>query len=193
MPRLYLVRHARPAAAWSEHPDPGIDTEGIRQAEEAASAIYKNIPSATIYSSPLTRCRETAKPLEGLWQKKATIIDAVSEIPSPAIEPHEKLAWLRNVSNGTWQEMVNLSPPGSPDFLTWRQSLLATLLALPADSVIFTHFVAINTAVAACLSIDQVLVFRPDHCSITIIEAVDGKLQLIEKGRESETRVLPGN
>ena len=41
MPRIYLVRHAKPAAAWGEDPDPGLDALGAMQATAAARHLAK--------------------------------------------------------------------------------------------------------------------------------------------------------
>jgi hypothetical protein len=38
--------------------------------------------------------------------------------------------------------------------------------------------------------VDQVLAFRPDHCSITVLETDGGAVRLVEKGAEAVTGVL---
>jgi hypothetical protein len=50
--------------------------------------------------------------------------------------------------------------------------------------------VAINAALACVTGAPQVLSARPDHCSITVFEVADGRLSLVEQGREAETQVL---
>jgi broad specificity phosphatase PhoE len=67
MTRLYMIRHGRPAAAWGGgDDDPGLDPEGVRQAQEAAQALM-SLPAderpISVVSSPLRRCTETARPL----------------------------------------------------------------------------------------------------------------------------------
>ena len=64
MPKLYLIRHARPAAGWGEDADPGLDATGQQQAEAAARTLAQTLDRMPIYTSPLRRCRETARPLE---------------------------------------------------------------------------------------------------------------------------------
>jgi broad specificity phosphatase PhoE len=39
MPRIYLVRHAKPAAGWGDDPDPGLDALGATQAEAVAREL----------------------------------------------------------------------------------------------------------------------------------------------------------
>ena len=75
--------------------------------------------------------------------------------------------------------------PGSPDYLAWRSTLLDSLHRPPSRLRGFTHFIAINVVVAAEHARDDVVCFRPDHASITCVEAVNGGLRLIELGRRS--------
>ena len=91
---------------------------------------------------------------------------------------------------GTWRELNDLAPAGSPDYIAWRQTLLDSLTRLPEDSVVFSHFIAINVAVAAAHSREDVVCFRPDHASITCVEAGNGGLRPVELGREADTMVL---
>ena len=91
---------------------------------------------------------------------------------------------------GTWQDLNDLAPTGSPDYLAWRQTLLDSLDRLPHDSVVFSHFIAINVAVAAALSREDVVCFWPDHASITCLEAENGSLRLVDLGRQADTTIL---
>jgi broad specificity phosphatase PhoE len=190
MPKLYLIRHARPAASWGEEADPGLDATGRQQAEAAARTLAQRLERAPIYTSPLRRCRETALPLEALWQRSAEVFEAVAELPSPRLDLPTRQQWLRRAMLGTWRELSDLAPAGSPDYLGWRQALLDSLTRLPQDSVVFSHFIAINVAVAAAHAREDVVCFQPDHASITCVEAVNGTLRLIELGREAETTIL---
>jgi broad specificity phosphatase PhoE len=190
MPKLYLIRHARPAAGWGEDPDPGLDATGQQQAEVAASALAETLDRIPIYTSPLRRCRETAHALERLWQQPAKVFEPVAELPSPPLDLATRQQWLHEAMRGTWRELNDHAPAGSPDYLAWRKALLDSLVGLPHDCVVFTHFIAINVAVAAEHARDDVVCFRPDHASITCVEAVNGGLRLIELGREADTMVL---
>jgi broad specificity phosphatase PhoE len=67
----------------------------------------------------------------------------------------------------------------------WREDALAVLGSLREDSVIFSHYVAINVAAGSALGDDRVVVFSPDNCSVTIFETENGKLHLLEKGFEA--------
>jgi len=190
MPKLYLIRHARPAAGWGEDADPGLDATGEQQAEAASQILAQTLDRLPIYTSPLRRCRETARPLERLWQQSAEVLEPVAELPSPTLDLPARQQWLRQAMQGTWRELNDLAPAGSADYIAWRQTLLDSLTRLPEDGVVFSHFIAINVAVAAAHSREDVVCFRPDHASITCVEAGNGGLRLVELGREADTMVL---
>ena len=190
MPKLYLVRHARPAATWIEEADPGLDSTGEQQAEAAARTLAQKLDRVPIYTSPLRRCRETARPLEQLWQQAAEVLAPVAELPTPPLDIRARQGWLRQVMGRTWPELNNIAPAGSPDYLAWRQTLLDALARIPQDSVVFSHFIAINVAVAAATAREDVVCFRPDHASITCVEVRHRSLQLVELGRHADTTVL---
>jgi broad specificity phosphatase PhoE len=92
--------------------------------------------------------------------------------------------------SGTWQDLADLAPSGSQDYLAWHRALLDSLARLPHDGVVFSHFIAINAAVGAALSRDDVVCFWPDYASITCIETVNGSLRLVDLGRQAETTIL---
>src|SRR5512136_2492234 len=118
-----------------------------------------------IYTRRLGRCGETARPLEPLWQLSADVFEPVAELPSPLLDLRARQAWLRQAMRGTWRELNDLAPAGSPDYLAWRRALLDSLAHLPHDCVVFTHFIAINVVVAAAYSREDVVCFRPDYAS----------------------------
>lgn len=191
MNRIYLIRHARPAAAWGggDDDDPGLDDVGRGQAE-AASATLMALPPALrpkrVVSSPLRRCRETAAPFAAAIAASVEIDDGVGEVPTPAALPHaERGPWLRRAFAGRWSDIE-----GDLDYEQWRRSAIAAVAARPGAAV-FSHFVAINAVLSGIAGQAEVIVHRPDHASITSLElGPDGKLRLLERGREAATQVL---
>jgi broad specificity phosphatase PhoE len=190
MPRIYLVRHAKPAAAWGDDPDPGLDALGATQATAVARELASITAQAPVYTSPLRRCRETALPLCELWRCTATVLPSVAEIPSPPLDREARREWLAAGMSGTWRELHERAPAGSIDYLDWRRSVVDALNALPHDCVIFTHYIAINVAAAAAQRREEVVCFRPDHASVTVLDAGASGLRLVELGRQAATRVL---
>lgn len=193
MSTLYLVRHAKPAATWGEDPDPGLDELGHEQALTTARALADRGAPLRILTSPLRRCRETALPLERLWNRPAEVFSAVAEIPAPPLGLAERHVWLQQAMAGTWTEMRSTAPPGSPDFLAWRAAVIANVQRLAEPTVIYTHFIAINVIVGAARGSDAVVCFRPDHASVTIVAADSAALRLVQLGREAVTSVLTRN
>jgi broad specificity phosphatase PhoE len=182
MTRLYLVRHGRAAAGWDTDPDPGLDDLGRRQAKAVAERLATLGPLA-ILTSPLLRCRETAAHLAELWETEACIEPLVAEIPSPeGVAMGDRVEWLRTAMSATWREL-------GPRYVTFRDNAVRFLCRLGADSVVFSHFVAINGAIGAALGDDRLVVRSLDNCSVTVIDAIDGALQLVESGHEADTLI----
>lgn len=182
MPILRLIRHGKAAAGWGDDPDPGLDPDGHRQAEAAAELLAPLGPLA-LATSPLRRARDTAAPLERRWAMTATIDEAIAEIPSPMADLGARAGWLAGVMQGRWTAL-------DPALQAWRARLVAALLGYPADTILFTHFIAINVAVGEALGDDRVVGFRPDHCSCTVLDTAGGALRLVSRGQEAGTRIL---
>ena len=132
-----------------------------------------------ILVSPMRRCRETAAPLERRWATIAAVDPAVSEIPSPPDVPlQERTTWLHAAMAGTWADI-------GAEYTRWRDSVVARLLAIDVDTVVVSHFVAINAAIGAATGSDQIVVAALDNCSQTVMDVVDGRLVLVEQGFEA--------
>ena len=189
MARLYLIRHGRPSATWGGHDDdPGLDEAGDAQARAARDWLLlrpEGERPRLVVSSPLRRCRETAQPTAEALGVTAEIDAAVGEIPTPkALSAAERGPWLREAFQGTWKAI-----PGDFDYDVWRRGIAASLVAR-GDTAVFSHYVAINAVVSTLLGVDEVLAFRPDHCSITVLETDGTTLKLIQQGAEASTGVL---
>jgi broad specificity phosphatase PhoE len=181
MARLYMVRHGR-AAAGFDVADPGLDELGRSQAEDVAKKLVPRGP-ARILTSPLQRARATALPLARLWRREAFVETAVAEIPTPPqFSVTERVPWLRKFMSGTWRE-------ADATLAGWREQVVATLTGMTEDTVIFSHFIAINVGVGHAVRDDRVVIFSPDNCSITIFDTDGRNLQLVERGHEAATSV----
>jgi broad specificity phosphatase PhoE len=179
MVRLYLVRHGRAASGFGEATNPGLDDLGRSQAGDVAARLAPLGPLA-LRTSPLKRTQETAKPLAEMWGRVPEIDPAVAEIPSPNMNLAERSEWLRGFMGGSWRK-------AGPALAVWREALLVNLCAIQTDTVIFSHFVAINVAAGAALNDDRVVVFKPDNCSVSVFDVTGNGLSLVEKGHELET------
>ncbi len=173
-----LVRHGRASGGWGDDLDPGLDELGARQAEAMADLVAPLGP-LSILVSPMRRTRETAAPLERRWSSVALVDPTVSEIPSPPDLPLEqRTTWLHGAMEGTWADI-------GPTYVGWRDALVQRLCAIDVDTVVVSHFVAINAAIGSATGNDQVVIAVPDYCSRTVFDVVDGRLVLVERGFEA--------
>lgn len=191
--RLVLVRHGETALTaqrrYSGRGDVELSPVGMAQASAVADRLAAMMRPAAgepvVVSSPLRRCRETAAPLAALLGVEVEIELAVGEIPTPAdLAPEARPAWLKRAFAGDWSDIE-----GDRDYLAWTIEV-AGALARYEGCAVFSHFVALNAAVAAAQGTGAVMAFRPDHASVTVFEVVDNRLRLVEKGREASTGVL---
>lgn len=189
MSRLYLIRHGKPAAVWGEaDEDPGLDAAGQAQAEAARDYLL-SLPEgqrpSRVVSSPLRRCRETAEPTARALGVEIEIDPFVGEIPTPkALTAEQRPAWLRAVFQGRWTDVE-----GDLDYDAWRGEVVKALHSR-GDTAVFSHYVAINAVISHLDGDERVLVFRPDHASISTLETDGETLTLVERGREASTGVL---
>ena len=188
MTRIYLVRHGRAAAGWDDDPDPGLDAVGREQASETARRLAELAPMSLV-SSPLRRCQETAAFLSALWDGRSiTVEPLVSEIPSPDGVPlGQRVPWLRAAMAGTWSDLGHR-------YTDFRDAVVAYIASRPQDTVVFSHFIAINAVIGACLGDDRVVIDSLDNASVTIVEtsAQSGggaPLRLVERGRQANTLI----
>lgn len=185
MTRLYLVRHGRAAAGWDTDPDPGLDAVGREQAALMANRLQPLGPLAVI-TSPMLRCQQTAAVLAARWNVAPRIEPGVAEIPSPEGVPMgERIEWLRLAMAGTWTQL-------GERYTVFRDGVMTTLSRIAdtgADTVVASHFIAINAAIGAILGDDRLLIRSLDNCSVTIVEVKRGLFQLVETGEEADTLI----
>ncbi len=181
MAKIYLVRHGKAAAGWGMEKDPGLDDLGRAQAKAAALTLAPLGP-LPILTSPLARTRETCMPLAKIWKVKPRVEKRVGEIQFPSETPTDRVRWLKAV-------MVDQWPNLDWDLLQWRQKVIEALVSIDTDTVVFTHYIAINVAVGHATEDDRVVGFRPDNASITVLKSDGNNLLLIERGAEAVTEV----
>jgi broad specificity phosphatase PhoE len=181
--RLHLVRHGQAAAGWGADHDPGLDDVGRAQARAAAASLAALGPLPVVVS-PLRRTRETADAFVDVWPDVAPVVDpAVGEIPSPTEDLADREAWLVGVLAGRWSDLDDA-------LRAWRRDVVDALLGMDDDTVVVSHFVAINAAVGTATGDDRLVCFRPDNCSVTVLEHDGDVLRVVELGAERGTAVL---
>lgn len=179
---IYLVRHGEAEASWGQSPDPGLSQLGGEQAGTAAQRLAGLVgEGATLVSSPLQRAIETARPLAEALDLELRIDERFREIPSP-VPLGERQAWLRSFMAGKWSSQDH-------GLVAWRGDILQALEELPAETVVFTHFLVINAVVGYLQSQDDTLVFWPANASITQLEQTETGLQVLSLGETMDTHV----
>lgn len=182
--RIHLVRHGLAAAGWGTHHDPGLAPEGVQEAQAVADRLAGEIEQRRVFSSPLARARETAAPLAARWDTPVGIDPAFGEIPSPTNDLVERSAWLGSALVSHWSDLDDA-------VAVWHRALLAAIRAIRTDTVVFTHFVAINAVVGAAVDDPAVTIFAPATASVTVVDVSEttGALSVVERGVEASPRV----
>ena len=84
---------------------------------------------------------------------------------------------------GTWQEL-------GQQFVDYKNDIGNFVKKLNRDTVIFSHFIAINAVIGFVTNNDQLVVAHLDNCSITTFHIDDNKnLTLGDTGNEATTTV----
>ena len=187
MARIYMVRHGRAAAGWNVDPDPGLDDLGRSQALEAATTL---VPKGrmNVLTSPLLRCQQTAFPTATAWGVEAVIEPRVGEIPSPeGYTLENRVEWLREAMAGTWSEVAARS---GAHYAAYRADIARAVAGLREDTVIFSHYIAINAVIGEATGDDRVVIAQLDNCSVTVLDVTDnGTISLVETGGEADTLI----
>ncbi len=170
--RVVLVRHGQPDGTWGQDPDPGLDELGHAQARAVAELLAPLGPLPVIVS-PLRRTRETAAPLTAHWGVEPVVENGIGELVAPADPQPDHGSWLRSLMAGTGADAPDVMGP-------FRARVLGAIRTITTDSIVVTHFLAINAVVGAATNDDRVLCFRPAHCSRTVVEIADGRVTLVE-------------
>ena len=184
--QIALVRHGRASAGWDTALDPEIDELGRSQASDAAVKLDQIFvgQQIEIISSPLLRCQQTAEAFAKLRGGEIRIADQVAEIPSPAgVEMRDRVDWLRVAMQGTWADLGD-------DYVAFRNRCVDFVRELNSDTVVFSHFIAINAVAGALLDDDRLVIRKLDNCSITLLERDSaGNLRIAQSGHEADTLI----
>ena len=97
-----------------------------------------------------------------------------------------RVEWLREAMAGTWAEVVARS---GAHYGTYRDTIASAISGLRVDTVVFSHFIAINAVIGLATGDDRLVIRSLDNCSVTIMEATGGALRVIEGGHEADTLI----
>lgn len=177
-----LVRHGRAAAGWDRDPDPDLDDVGREQAATAAAALM-GLDWSAVVTSPLLRCRSTAQAFADRVGASVAVEPAVAEIPSPdGVDMADRVDWLRAAMRGTWTDLGDR-------YTSYRDAVVDYVRACDDGVVVFSHFIAINAVIGACLGDDRLVIRSLDNCSITTVAVANDALHLVAGGHEADTLI----
>ena len=183
--KIILIRHGEAASSWEKSADPGLSDLGKAQAEECSNELLKlkDINSFRLVSSPLSRAKETSKPLSKKINIPVSINPIFAEIPSPGINLSERKEWLQKIFK---MKLSDLETPQKK----WKDAIVAEIENLNYPTIIFSHFMVINIIVSYLKKSDLVVSFYPDNCSITnLSKNSKGEIELINLGFELQTEL----
>ena len=84
---------------------------------------------------------------------------------------------------GTWQQL-------GQQFVDYKNNIGNFVKNLNNDTVIFSHFIAINAVIGFVTNKVQLMLARLDNCSITTFHIDDNKnLTIVDTGNEATTTV----
>ena len=195
MVKIYLVRHGEATEGWTSQ-DPPLSELGKSQAQSLATFVSSTIDENSInnidfISSPLNRCKETASfALEKMYSE-IVINDNFRELPSPTLDLKKRVNWLRRILPLTWSELLKdkETKDSGINFIQWKKNIMNNIYSLNKDTIIFTHFVVINSIIGEILKSDKIVNFQPSNCSITEIRKINDRLKLVKLGKSLESKV----
>ena len=185
MATVWLVRHGRASGGWDADPDPGLDDVGRMQAAVVADLLapLREGDEPGLVTSPLRRCQETAAPLAARWRLEPVVEPLVTELPSPEGVPFgRRVPWLQDAIAGTWTALGRR-------YVDYRDAFVGYIAGLTADTIVVSHFIAINTVIGHCVGDDRVLINRLDNTSVTVVETSPGGMVLVQGGHEADTLI----
>ena len=175
MTDIWLVRHGEAAAAFGEDTDPSLSDLGREQAARSAESLSRRVPGdAQLFTSPKLRAIETGARFAGLRETALDIDHRFIELPSPG-ELTERKDWIQRVLKGRWSEL----PESVHD---WQRDIIEAIQGLQAPTVIFSHFLVINTVAAHMSGQDDVLQCLPSNGSVHHLRVDEERWHWIERG-----------
>jgi|TARA_B100001093_G_scaffold243672_1_gene233432 broad specificity phosphatase PhoE len=181
--KLFFVRHGEAASAWQNHENPGLSKAGLLQAKNLIKHNnFLDLKDFTFMSSPKSRAIETAQPLANKFNKEIVIEDAFIEIPSHDIPLDKKKTWL--------EEIIKMDKDELPkNIKSWRENIFIKLKDIKNDSIIFTHFMVLNSLISELTSSKSIFCFYPDYTSIVEINMESGVIKSFSKENDKKTYI----
>lgn len=179
---LVLVRHALPiridATEDGSPADPPLSEVGRQQAERLPAALAADRVDA-LYTSPMTRARQTAEPLARALGLSPVVVDGLAEfdVAHPTYVPVEE---IRAAGGPEWDALVR-GDLGSAavDPQAFRERVVSAVAGIAARhpggrAVLVSHSGTINVYAGDVLGQERPLWFAPAYCSLTRLAVARG-------------------
>lgn len=182
---MILVRHGLPIRRVSDDgspADPSLSDEGRAQAAAAADWLAAERIDR-IYSSPLRRARETAKPLSDRLGLQIEIEPRVAEYDRSS-DTYIPLEELRALDYEAWRDFMSRGYPEGMDLEDFRHGVVAACDEIIRDNagrrvVVVCHGGVINTWASHVIGLGFKLFFNPRYTSINrFLASSDGVLSV---------------
>jgi 2,3-bisphosphoglycerate-dependent phosphoglycerate mutase len=170
---LALIRHGRPERV--EHADgtpadPGLSTAGQEQARRVAEWLAAEAFDA-VWSSPMRRAVETARPLADALGVDVVVDDELAELDR-GHHFYVPIEELRETGDPRYEQLLRGELYGNVDLDTFTKvAALAVHRVLEANEgrrvAVFCHGGVINAFTSRLLGIDRQFFFAPAYTSIT--------------------------
>ena len=120
---------------------------------------YNNLTLDPTTPNYIARAIETADPLAKKFNKDIVLDNTFIEIPSKNIALNQKQNWLKKI--------LNTKKDSLPKYIKiWSEEIFNKLITIENDSVIFTHFMVMNSIVSSLIKSETLLSFYPDYTSV---------------------------
>ena len=179
---IWLVRHGEAAASFDQEIDPGLSLLWHEQAVTAAQQLSAIVPpDAQLLSSPKQRALQTGAPFVSLRDAVLQSDERFIELPSPE-GLAQRSEWLQQALAANWSAL----PTAVHD---WQNGIASALQSLSTPTVIFTHFLVINSIAAAISREDAVVQCLPANGSIHHLQTEGARWRWASRGAMLESIV----
>ena len=179
---IWLVRHGEAAASFDQEIDPGLSLLGHEQAATAAQQLSAIVPlDVQLLTSPKQRAVQTGAPFASVLDAVLQTDERFIELPSPD-GLAQRSEWLQQALAANWSAL----PRAVHD---WQNGIAAALQSLSTPTVIFTHFLVINSIAAAISREDAVVQCLPANGSIHHLQIEGARWRWASRGAMLESIV----
>ncbi|MCU1486107.1 MAG: hypothetical protein JWN67_2853 [Actinomycetia bacterium] len=176
---LVLIRHGLPMRVENEPgtpADPPLSEEGHEQARRVADWLAPE-GFDVVYSSPMRRAVETARPLADRLGLEVVVDDELAELDR-GHHFYVPVEELKATGDPRYQQLLDGTLYGDVDIDTWSKvaalAVQRVIEAHPGERIaLFAHGGVINAYLSTFLKLDTMFFFNPGYTSISRVKVGD--------------------